>query len=295
RNLDPVRALRLAQAGVLPPAGLPGQPRGLTPAQIADRVATRFPDLAPLPGHPRLDRLLTEAGFELIWNRDHYTAPTRAAASSSMTIVRRRSSASTAPTAWTADTPTLASALRAEERLTGAASAGGFRALTVRLSRYALAREELVRRFSARPLNVASRFLTTLHGLVDARPKPTWETVLGADIAEPGTRSAIKLGEYAEQAWASVAPQLLAELRSGGGPLLLHDAAVLARYRAMERLYEVADAARGGSGELWLLCPTEDPDLLPKLDGTVVRVGDNEWISLPDAWVENTHRSAATA
>jgi serine/threonine protein kinase len=295
RDLDPVRALRLAQAGVLPPAGLPGQPRGLTPAQIAGRVAARFPDLAPIPGHPRLDRLLTEAGFELIWNRDHYAAPTRPAASSSMTIVRRRSSVSTAPTAWTADSPILASALRAEERLTGAASAGGFRALTVRLSRYALAREELVRRFSAQPINVASRFLAKLHDLVDARPKPTWETVLGADIAEPGTRSAIKLGEYVEQAWASVAPNLLDELRAAGGPLLLHDAAVLARYRAMERLYELADAARSGSGDLWLLCPAEDPDLLPKIDGTVVRVGDNEWISLPDAWVENTHRSAAPA
>jgi serine/threonine protein kinase len=295
RDLDPVRALRLAQAGVLPPAGPPGQPRGLTPAQIADRVAARFPDLAPLPGHPRLDRLLTEAGFELIWNRDHYAAPARTAASSSMTIVRRRSSASTPPTRWTADSPVLASALRAEERLTGAASTGGFRALTVRLSRYTLAREELVRRFSARPVNVASRFLTHLHGLVDARPKPTWETVLGADIAEPGSRPAIKLGEYVDEAWSLAAPALLTELAAGSGPILLHDAAVLARYRAMERLYELADAARAGNGDVWLLCPMDDPDVLPKLDGTVVRVGDNEWIALPDAWVENTHRSASVA
>ncbi|MEU8408933.1 hypothetical protein AB0C19_22295 [Micromonospora sp. NPDC048842] len=34
----------------------------------------------------------------------------------------------------------------------------------------------------------------------------------------------------------------------------------------------------------------EDPALLPKLDGVVVRVGDNEWIGLPDAWVV-AHRS----
>jgi len=295
RDLDPVRALRLSQAGVLPPAGPPGQPRGLTAAQVADRVAARFPELAPLPGHPRLDRLLAEAGFELRWDRDRYVAPPRTAASSSMTVVRRRSSASTAPTRWTADSPILASALRAEERLTGAASAGGFRALTVRLSRYDLAREELLRRFSARPVNVAFRFLAELHRLVDARPKPTWDTVLDADIAEAGTRPAIKLGEYVEQAWEVVTPELLKELRGGSAPILLHDAAVLARYRAMERLYELADAARGGSGGLWLLCPMEDPELLPKLDGAVVRVGDNEWISLSDAWVENAHRSAAIA
>ncbi|MFG2060879.1 hypothetical protein ACGFIK_05615 [Micromonospora sp. NPDC048871] len=37
----------------------------------------------------------------------------------------------------------------------------------------------------------------------------------------------------------------------------------------------------------------EDPGVLPKLDGAVVRVGDNEWIALPDAWATNAHRSAA--
>ncbi|MEU8264590.1 hypothetical protein AB0C02_28730 [Micromonospora sp. NPDC048999] len=123
--------------------------------------------------------------------------------------------------------------------------------------------------------------------LVDAKPKPTWETVLGADVAEPGSRGAIKLGEYVEQAWQLASPD--------AGPVLLHDAAVLARYRAMERLYALADAARGGAGDAWLLCPMEDLGMLPKLDGAVVRVGDNEWIALPDAWVVNAHRSAATA
>jgi hypothetical protein len=39
----------------------------------------------------------------------------------------------------------------------------------------------------------------------------------------------------------------------------------------------------------------EDPDRLPNLDSEVVRVGDTEWIALPDAWVVNAHRSAVTA
>lgn len=90
------------------------------------------------------------------------------------------------------------------------------------------------------------------------------------------------------------APALGHALRRDDGPVLLHDAAVLARYGAMVRLYELADAARSGAGDLWLLCPMEDPALLPKLDGTVVRIGDNEWIALPDAWVVNGHRALAT-
>lgn len=295
RDLDPVRALRLAQAGVVPPAGAPDQRRGLTPEQVGERVAGRFPELAPLPGHPALDKLLAEAGFDLRWDRDRYAPPPPRAGSSSMSIVQRRPSASTPPNRWTAESPDLAAAIRAEERLGGAAPGGGFRVLTVRLSRYVAARGELSRRFDARPVNVAARFLQHLHALVDAQPKPTWETILGADAAEPGSRSAIKLGEYVDRAWTLAVPELHQELPRDAGPVLLHDAAVLVRYRAMERLYELADAARGGLGDVWLLCPMEDPAQLPKLDGTVVRVGDNEWIPLPDSWVANAHRSAVTA
>ncbi|TDC32512.1 BREX system serine/threonine kinase PglW, partial [Micromonospora sp. KC213] len=291
RDLDPVRALRLAQAGVVPPATTAEGRRGLKPEQVQARVTARFPELAPLPPHPKLDRLLAEAGFGLRWERDRYVPPPPRAGSSSMSVIQRRPSATNLPSRWAAESPELAEAMRAEERLTGARSAGGFRALTVRLNRYVPAREELVRRFDARPVNVAARFLHHLHALVDAHPKPTWETVLGADNAEPNTRPAIKLGEYVERAWQLAAPELRAELSVDAGPVLLHDAAVLARYRAMERLHELAEAARAGAGDVWLLCPMEDPGLLPKLDSTVVRVGDNEWIALPDAWVANAHRS----
>ncbi|GAA1651174.1 BREX system serine/threonine kinase PglW [Catellatospora bangladeshensis] len=295
RDLAPVRALRLAQAGVVPPAPSPDQRRGLTPAQVAERVAARFPDLPRLPGDPQqLGKLLTEAGFELIWNRDRYISPVRPG-SSSMSIVLRRPSGTAPANRWTAESPELAAAMRAEEQLAGAGAAGGFRALTVRLSRYGLAREELVRRFDARPVSVAGRFLDELHALVDARPKPTWETVLGADVAEPGSRSAIKLGEYVEEAWKLTEPALAGQLRRGDGPVLLHDAGVLARYGAMDLLHRLAEAARGGAGDVWVLCPMEDPAQLPKIDGAVVRVGDNEWISLPDLWVVNAHRSTADA
>ncbi|MGW0434925.1 BREX system serine/threonine kinase PglW [Micromonospora sp. NPDC003197] len=296
QDLDPVRALRLAQAGVVPPVSGTQQRRGLTPAQVTERVYARFPEIDRLPGHPKLARLLHEAGFELRWDSEDevYVPPPPRAGSSSMSIIQRRPSTPSPTSRWMAESPELAAAMRAEERLTGTTSAGGFRVLTVRLSRYALAREELVRRFGARPVDVTGRFLRHLRALVDARPKPTWETVLKADLAEPGTRPAIKLGEYVEEAWRLTAPELRQELRRDDGPVLLHDAALLARYRAMSRLAELADAARSGAGDLWLLCPMEDPALLPKLDEVVVPVGDNEWIALPDAWVVNAHRSALT-
>jgi serine/threonine protein kinase len=295
RDLDPVRALRLAQAGVAPAPVGAAEPSGLRPEQVHERVRARFPELAePLPGHPLLDRLLAEAGFALVWRDGRYFAPHQPASGSRPTLIRRRSTASNASYV-TVDSPELAAALRAEQRLAGAGAEGGFRALTVGLNGHAPARADLVARFGARPLNVATRFVTRLRELVAARRKPTWETVLGADAAEPGSRDALKLAEFTEAAWQALRPELLAAA-AGDAPLLLYDAAPLARYRAMDLLHAVADAARSGAGAVWLLCPMEDPGQRPRLDDTVVPiVTDNEWIPLPDAWVANQHRSREKA
>nr|MDT0666933.1 hypothetical protein [Micromonospora sp. DSM 115978] len=108
RDLDPVRALRIAQAGVIParPHSLPGQqassdrdrtPR-LTVDQVHERVRARFPELAvPVPEHPALDDLLTEAGFAVSWDevRGGYVLPRGLLSSSGVgsdptTVGRRR-------------------------------------------------------------------------------------------------------------------------------------------------------------------------------------------------------------
>src|SRR5690606_7841228 len=147
---------------------------------------------------------------------------------------------------------------------------------------YTAARADLVARFGARPFPVAERFVATLRGLVAQRRKPTWEKVLRADAAEPGSVDALRLAELARAAWEELRPELLAAV-SGAGPLLRHDAAPLARYRALEVLHAVAEAARAGTGAVWLLCPMDDPTQPPKLDDTVVPViTENEWIPLPD-------------
>ncbi|MFY1675120.1 hypothetical protein ACN27G_35155 [Plantactinospora sp. WMMB334] len=165
---------------------------------------------------------------------------------------------------------------------------------TVRTDRYPAAQQELVSRWNARPCNVAGRFLAQLRTLVEARPKPTWQTVLAADAADPNSRDALKLAEFAARTWQQLRPELLA-LPDRRLPLLLFDAAPLARYGAMELLEELADLARGGAGAVWLLCPMEDPGQLPRLDATVVRVAQDEWVTLPDAWVANEHRNGRSA
>ena len=63
RGMEALRALRLAR-GVL------GGVRMLSPEQVRDRVAGRYPEAEPLPDRPRLDDLLAAAGLELAWDPD---------------------------------------------------------------------------------------------------------------------------------------------------------------------------------------------------------------------------------
>lgn len=293
RDLDPVRALRLAQAGVVPAPIGNAEQIGLEPRQIHERVRARFPELAPLPGHPLLHNLLTSAGFDLQWRDGRYVPRPVAGSSTRMTSVRRRSTGA-GVTPWTADEPALAAALRSEQQLANGVVAGGFRALTVRIDRRQQAITELAHRFGARPVSLAALFVRHLRELVSARAKPRWETVLAADAADPNSRDALKLTEFTARAWQSVRPELLT-LLNREAPVLLNDGAAVERYRAMELIEEVAEQARGGSGAVWLLCPMEDPDLLPRLDEAVVPVPEYEWIPLPDEWVDNKHRADAQA
>ncbi|MEU8128728.1 BREX system serine/threonine kinase PglW [Micromonospora sp. NPDC049049] len=288
RNLDPVRALRLAQAGVVPAPVGDAEPAGLSERQITEKVQARFPELPALPPHPRLDRLLTEAGFDLVWKAGRYYARRSSLSSTRVASSRRRSTAS-GMTPWTAESPELAASIRAEQQLASAADEGGFRVLTIRADRYAGATRELAGRFAGQPVSVAGRFVSELRTLVESRPKPTWPTVLTADRADPNSRDALKLAEFTGRAWQSLRPALLA-LPDRQCPLLLVDAAPLVRYRGMHLLEELAEAARAGAGPVWLLCPMEDPTQLPHLDDAVVPVPPYEWVILPDAWVSNAHR-----
>ncbi|MFJ3724960.1 BREX system serine/threonine kinase PglW [Streptomyces sp. NPDC090045] len=311
RQLPLVRALRLTQAGLV--RLIPGVPwerqPGLTGDEIHERVRARFPELLDakgghsLPTAGPLTKALRDAGFDL-------ELSTRAGTRTVRYLPRKRQDASTfislgnqrQPTAVLsahkyADDPQLAEAFTSEERLLSSAQRDGFRVLTVRMSRTQDAVRSLVaERFGAQPVSVTELFLDALHKLVDPRPKPSWETILRADAAEPGSKAALKFAEYARTAWGAVEPRLAERLAADVRlPLLLTDAGALARYDAMSVLDRLAERARGGGRGLWLLCPQGDPARAPRLGTTSVpyQAGLGEWISLPDAWVDNLHRSGA--
>ncbi|WP_280356644.1 BREX system serine/threonine kinase PglW [Nocardia otitidiscaviarum] len=313
RDLPLVRAVRLTQAGLLtltPNMPLAQQP-GLRAERVFERILARFPELTIAGSDrdqptPELTKALREAGFALVVathpdNRVQRYLPERADVESSYTAhVYRWSTAPTSHAAGSyADDPDFARAARAEELLAGAVRRDGFRVLTVPTAPSSAtpdAVRELRERFRVRPLSATALFLSSLHELIPPGGKPTWETILRADIAEPGSRAALKFSEYARTAWGRIEPEI-ADRLPGDGPLLLTDTAVFARYGAMGVLARLAERARRGAGGLWLLCPQPDPMRQPHLGAVAVPYQSalNEWIQVPDSWIRNTHRATPSS
>ncbi|MFF2747042.1 BREX system serine/threonine kinase PglW [Kitasatospora sp. NPDC058048] len=314
RDLLLVRALRLTQAGLvrITPGVPEGQQPGLTWEDVHERVRARFPELLDgngghsLPTGGPLTKALRDAGFDLVLSLREGTRtmrylPRRVDGGSSYLTsgAGRRTTRISAITRYD-DDPLLAGAMQAEERLLSSARRDGFRALTVRTGLAREAASELTgdgggSRFGAEAVSVAELLIAALHELVDPRPKPTWETILRADGAEPGTPAAMRFGEYVRTAWGAVEPRIgeLVSAEGPGRPVLLVDGGVFARYDAMAVLDRLAGRSRNGGRGLWLLCPQSDPARDPRLGTTAVpyQAGLGEWIELPDSWVNNAHRA----
>ncbi|MFD7393520.1 BREX system serine/threonine kinase PglW [Streptomyces virginiae] len=319
RDLSLVRALRLTQAGLV--RLIPGVPDarqpGVTGEDVHERVRARFPELVlpdsrggfshDLPTAGPLTKALRDAGFDLTLSTREDTKtlrylPTRMdSASSYLTTGAWRQATDVGAVTRYADDPALAAAVRAKERLAASARRDGYRVLTVHHHRPEEAARALgVAPIGAQAVSVTALFLDAMHALAPEGSKPTWETLLKADVAEAGSRGAMKFAEYARTAWGSVEPQIrtLLDPTTGSGPVLLTEASVFARYDAMGVLDRVAEAARQGGRGLWLLVPQGDPAREPKLGQVAVayQAGLGEWIELPDSWVKDarTNTTAVT-
>ncbi|TXS52715.1 BREX system serine/threonine kinase PglW [Streptomyces sp. t39] len=319
RDLSLVRALRLTQAGLV--RWIPGMPEGrqpgLTGEAVHERVRARFPEMVvpdgrggtthDLPTGGPLTKALRDAGFELSLStheRDGVLRylPTRVDdASSYLTTGAWRQSTRAGAVTRYADDPQLAGAVRAEERLLTSARRDGYRVLTVGQRSVREAVTGLGgERLGAEAVSVTELFLQALHAQVTPGTKPTWETLLKADAAEPGSKGAVRFAEYARTAWGVVEPRIAELLGNGAdgggaaGPVLLTEAGVFARYDAMGVLDRLASAARRGGRGLWLLVPQSDPAREPRLGQVAVpyQAGLGEWIQLPDTWVGNAHRAS---
>ncbi len=178
-GMDPARAIKLSQGALHGVASL-------TVQEIRERVGSRYPEAAPLPGHPLLDTLLQEAGFEFQWNPTlkgvgGYVSRLR----DTLTVSSRSESAVREPTGMAPEqgqevTPEIADARQFEERLKHGIKEGSFYTLLVNPKYYQKACEELCRRFPIEIVDFEQLFLDALRRVVD-KAGAKWDAVVSGE------------------------------------------------------------------------------------------------------------------
>jgi len=297
KDLSPERAVVLARTALMGPGAL-------TEEDVRNRVRTRFPDAQALPGRPELDELL-KAKVGLEWAPAGQRADgapraagfgvpdSRPAAPTSLTSIggRRR-------TGTSADVPDEERELaeNVDERLRRHAARGGYLVLTVATRRQEAAIGELAR-LGAAPVSVDEVLIGSLRAHAAARNIRWDQAILAADAEGPGGEHWKRLLTVVRDAVGPVREQLL----TGGEHVVITHPGLLARYDLLGLLDELRERTnrQPDPGQtlrtVWVLVPTDDPDGPVSVAGKAVPVLPPERLALPTAWLDNVHRTTATA
>ncbi|MFG1952710.1 BREX system serine/threonine kinase PglW [Micromonospora sp. NPDC048830] len=259
------RALRLSVGTLI------GQ--RLTEEQLRDRVHSRFPRARKLPGRPTLNDLLAAAEVPLTWHpqQGRYGPPT---APASVTGTR---------VGGTTHTPLLGLSAADEvgDRLASAVERRAFLAVLAPLRRLGPARRALLARLPLTEVDVTAILLERLRAL--GFP---WEAIVAADSGstlDADFRSLIDLVRH------QVVPALREAIDAADRPVLITEAAPLARYGQLELLQELADPTRSRPAARLLLVPARRPEPAV-LDGVQLPLTSltSQSLWLANEWIEAT-------
>jgi len=294
RGMPAARTLKLALRAL---AGV----RLLTPEQVRERVAGRYPAAQPLPDRPELDRLLKEAGSDLEWqpsarNGDGaYVAPLRdfttvlsATALTRLTSVARRFEEVPADKVEIDEL---------DRRLVHAAANGQFLALAVSPARVLDAERILTARFA---LDVVSldRLLIRHMQAFAADKKVDWRIVLRADTVPAPERGGSRDWGNLQRVVRAALPGVRDAIAAAPRPVLLTNPGLLARYNQLALLDALRECTGrpGGPPGLWVLIPSDGQQQRPTLDGRPVPVFTTaQWARIPELWLAAYQGDAAAA
>ncbi|HSX81622.1 MAG TPA: BREX system serine/threonine kinase PglW, partial [Candidatus Saccharimonadia bacterium] len=294
RGMSALRALRLG-LGALTGLGLDASDKDgsqLSPTNVRQRIAARYPEAEPPPDHPHLGALLQEVGLDVRWDEaaGAYRRPASLESTGSSMPQRHSTAASARRTTLT---PEVAEARLFEERLQHAYQDGAFLVLTVRPSQLRRCEAELLHRFHVLR-HSCDRLLLTHLCQQATRLRIDWQVVREADGAPPGSRDWNNLLRLVSM----VAPAIEAELLAAIQPVLLVHPGLLARYGQMGLLERLRDQVgrRGVCPGLWVLVAADEQSELPLLDGQAIPLlTPGQRAPVPQAWLENAHRAAGAA
>ncbi|TVR43185.1 MAG: hypothetical protein EA402_10090, partial [Planctomycetota bacterium] len=294
KGLPAADALRLASGAL---SGL----KVLTVAEIQTRVRDRYPEAELLPGRPRLDTLLSDAGLDLEWFPDAQPDPghpdirgayarrlskgSGMSGSYSMFSTTSRSRTYHAPRDEDAD-----AVAHCHERLQAALTARAFLVLQTPPALALLAAAAIQNAFPALRSIDCDRWLIDHLQAIAANRRVTWPIVLKADAAVEGTRDWENLQRLVSEALGPPGKPSsnLQALTSSNEPLLITNPGLLARYGRTDIIDFLRDSAGTADGPpgVWILVPNGNPGPQPVIDHTAVPIfGASQALVLPKAWV----------
>jgi serine/threonine protein kinase len=274
RDLTPVAALELTFAG------FGGQQ--LAPEEIRERVRVRFPAVAELPQRHVLDALVTEAGLGLTFDDRLRVYRATQAGSRTTGLESRR------PTSLAVTTSPVGSTGALGARLETSIASRSFLALGVyadRLTRFVTAAQA---RYAASVVDVTGELLGALRKASEG--VVPWEQVRAADAEGESSRGRRGLNELVRRSWPEVEAAVERALADGDAdtPVLLTEAAPLARYDNVGLLARWTDLAAPRRRAVWLVVPQLGGNHGPVIDGRPVPLAaPNQFVALDNDWIDS--------
>ncbi len=277
------RALKLGMGSLL-------GPKSLTIKQIHQRIGSRYPEAEPIPGPPALDRLLAEAGIELVWDGANQSYSPKLHRPSYLSTTSTLHRMGTASLAGEAATPEIEDAWVLEERIQKAVEQKRFLVLSVAPKHLLRAEKELLQRFLVQRVSVEALVIGQMKALAE-QAGASWEVVLRADSTERGSKDWRNLVTLVRRAIPAVERGLLESEKT----VLVTYSGLLARYEQLDMLDRLRDATerQEGTPGFLVLLPANQQTNMPVIDGTPLPVVlASQWARLTEAWIANEHRGA---
>ncbi|GAA4837470.1 BREX system serine/threonine kinase PglW [Garicola koreensis] len=256
REMPSADAVRLALGATIPS-------QEFTVADVHKIVQVRFPGVADLPRRPDLDDVLRQAGTGLEWTGNGYAVPS----SHSDTTFVTKTHHTTIPVGR-ADGKQPERLVRELRESVGARS---FLAIGIPARQVERTTSDLLSTYGGVQVNVTDLLLGGLRSQAEEKSVP-WDAVLAADAAESGTRAADGLAALVRQSISTIETAIAEAMESASEatqPVVVTDAAPLARYGHLRVIARLADVAQHRSNAVWLIVP-QGPEPGAHLDGTPI-------------------------
>ncbi len=274
-GLDAIVALRMTLTGAAV-ARL-----HLTPSTLSQRVVARFPDAAPLPDRPTLDRLVAEVDATLRWDGTAYVAPT--AATGGLLLTQHALTMQGAPSE-------IIPFDEVDVRLTSSLHSAGYLTLTVDPRLMDLAAAVLTAAYGLTRVNLTDELIAAVKAYANEKDVD-WTFLLKVDAADINTSDRLQLDGFVREALVARLPAVLDQ----ASPLLLTDAAPLGRYGQAQWLTVLTDLATPRPAARWHLVPHRGSGGAPTLDNHVtVPLGADGWLPITADFLATKQHATST-